>query len=334
MDFNKQKVKMAGLFLLVLLSGIALGWVIRSNWEGSQEAEEKEYHEGQWEYINPLLSCGDMGEQIGREITPFKHVVQKKVDEFIKGGKARQVSVYYRDLNNGPWFGIGEKETFTPASLLKVPELMDYFKQAEKTPGILREKITYNGNNFNADAGETIYPAAQAEYGKTYTVDQLLRLMIVNSDNNALMLLGNRGWSFLDRIYTVMGLPIPEFSGENYQITVKDFAEFFRILFNASYLDQEMSDKALQMLASTDFRRGLVAGVPENIIVAHKFGERVTQEEKQLHDCGIVYYPNRPYLLCVMTKGNNMGDLISVISGISRTAYDEVNQQYGKKAKS
>jgi beta-lactamase class A len=332
MDFNKYKLKMAGLFLFALLSGIVLGWLFRTNWEGSQE-EETEFHEGQSQFINPLLSCGDMGEQIGREITPFKHVVQKKIDDFIKSGKAKHVSVYYRDLNNGPWFGIGEKDLFTPASLLKVPELMDYMKEAEKTPGILHEKIKYNGNNFNADEGETIYPAAQAEYGKTYTVDDLLRLMIVYSDNNALMLLANRGWSFLDRIYTVMGLPIPEFSGENYQITVKDYAEFFRILFNASYLDQEMSDKALQMLASTDFKSGLVAGVPKNIIVAHKFGERVTPEEKQLHDCGIVYYPNRPYLLCVMTKGTDMGDLISVISGVSRVAFDEVDHQYGKKAK-
>jgi beta-lactamase class A len=334
MNFNNYKLKMAGLFLFALLSGIVLGWVIRSNWGGPQGTEEEEFHQGQWEYINPLLSCGDLGAEIGREITPFKHAVQEKVDEFIKSGKATHISVYYRDLNNGPWFGIAEKELFTPASLLKVPELMDYYREAEKTPGILHEKIKYSGVNFDADAGETIYPAVQAEYGKTYTVDELLRLMIVYSDNNALMLLGNRGWSFLDRIYTVMGLPFPEFSGENYQLTVKNYAEFFRILFNASYLNQEMSDKALQMLASTDFRSGLVAGVPKGIIVAHKFGERVTPEEKQLHDCGIVYYPKRPYLLCVMTRGADMGNLISVISGVSRTAYDEVDHQYGKKAKS
>ena len=85
------------------------------------------------------------------------------------------------------------------------------------------------------------------------------------------------------------------------------------------------------MLASADFKRGLVAGVPEDIKVAHKFGERETSEGKQLHDCGIVYYPNRPYLLCVMTEGADLENLISVVGGVSRLVFDEIdNQRAGK----
>lgn len=43
---------------------------------------------------------------------------------------------------------------------------------------------------------------------------------------------------------------------------------------------------------------------------------------KELHDCGIIYYPERPYLLCVMTEGNDLNELAGVIQNISKTVYE------------
>jgi hypothetical protein len=56
------------------------------------------------------------------------------------------------------------------------------------------------------------------------------------------------------------------------------------------------------------YNDGLKAGIPANIELAHKFGERGIigmngREQKQLHDCGIIYYPKHPYILCIMTRG-------------------------------
>ena len=46
---------------------------------------------------------------------------------------------------------------------------------------------------------------------------------------------------------------------------------------------------------------------------------------KQLHDCGIIYYPGNPYLLCVMTRGDSFGELSSTIRDISDIIYGVVN---------
>lgn len=55
---------------------------------------------------------------------------------------------------------------------------------------------------------------------------------------------------------------------------------------------------------------------------AQKFGERVNSlQEIELHDCGIIYYPKNPYLLCVMTKGNNLDNLKSAIKNIYSIVY-------------
>jgi hypothetical protein len=50
-------------------------------------------------------------------------------------------------------------------------------------------------------------------------------------------------------------------------------------------------------------------------------------EEVQLHDCGIVYYPKRPYILCVMTRGEKMDVLPKVIKEISTEVYRNVDEQ-------
>jgi hypothetical protein len=72
-----------------------------------------------------------------------------------------------------------------------------------------------------------------------------------------------------------------------------------------------------------------VAGVPSGTVVAHKFGERVlpSKNVKQLHDCGIVYYPQFPYVLCVMTRGNDFVTLQQAIKGVSDIVYREFDRQ-------
>jgi beta-lactamase class A len=87
-----------------------------------------------------------------------------------------------------------------------------------------------------------------------------------------------------------------------------------------------VSNKALEILSTVEFRDGLRAKLPPEIKIAHKFGERGTRDGFQLHDCGIVYYPERPYLLCVMTRGQDMDSLKEVIQDISFMVYSEVSK--------
>jgi beta-lactamase class A len=104
---------------------------------------------------------------------------------------------------------------------------------------------------------------------------------------------------------------------------VKTYSSFFRILYNGTYLSQDNSERLLTVLSRSAFSQGLSAGLPQDITVAHKFGEADSPDgTKQLHDCGIVYKPRQPYLICVMTKGNNFPALAKVIGHISETVYN------------
>jgi len=275
--------------------------------------------------LNPMLAADP--DIDFKELRPFNHKIRALVEERKRAGLATHVSVYFRDLENGPMFGVNVDEKFSPASLLKVPLMMAVLKEAEKDPGLLSRRL----RNDRPELARSDYNGRALERGKEYAVDELLRAMIVASDNNAVILLRTVvGDEALNAVFRDFGMIIPEVRPLDDSMTVREYASFFRILYNASYLDRALSQKALAYLADSDFKAGLVAGVPPGTVVAHKFGERSFYDSrtKQLHDCGIVYHPSRPYVLCVMSRGDDFVRLSGVIKDVSSLISKEVDSQY------
>ena len=127
-----------------------------------------------------------------------------------------------------------------------------------------------------------------------------------------------------------MGLRLPQ-KGQTYQINSKDFASFFRVLYNSTYINNKNSETALYYLSETDFNDGIVSGVDDNIIISHKYGQISNNKLMQLHDCGIIYYPDNNYILCVMVKGYDIKNMTTVIQEVSRAVYDEIKKQMTEK---
>ncbi|OGR97688.1 MAG: hypothetical protein A2902_02690 [Elusimicrobia bacterium RIFCSPLOWO2_01_FULL_64_13] len=295
-------------------------------WAVPLAAQPREVRQGGFKFINPLLECEDFDPAGNVFLQNFKYKVQEFVDRKTALKSVIHISVYFRDMNNGPTFGINADEGFVPASLLKVPLMMAYFKVAEEDPDVLDQKILYKGPQKKYDIEQYVSPGQTLKKGRSYSVEDLITRMIVYSDNQAAFLVYRK--SLLDRLFTDLGMVAPGSRKPRGSITVKEYSSFFRILFNSTYLNRYFSERALSQLSKSEFKEGLLGGVPQDIMVAHKFGERVDKDEKQLHDCGIVYHPRRPYLLCVMTRGDDFEELEGVIRGISALVYQEVDVQY------
>lgn len=311
------------------LAGYALCHSAAASYAGISSTEHRL---GGYRLINPLLEC-EPEESKFKLLLPFQYKLEKLIAQKSMK-KATLISVYFRDLNNGPWFGIKEDENFSPASLLKVPLMMGYFHAAEDNPEILTRMIRFE-KSVDLNQSELIKPSVRMENGKLYTVDNLIYRMIVYSDNDAAnLLIENTSLELFTETYRALGIEVPGVRQAVDFMTVREYASFFRILFNASYLSKKYSEKALDYLSQVQFKDGLAAGVPHNVTVAHKFGERrlirdedSSQVSIQLHDCGIVYFPNHPYLLCVMTRGNDISELSDVIKNVSRFVFDETERQ-------
>jgi len=329
--FTPSKVKIV--CLLCLVSGLILGFFSRNLFVTNNllDSITEIRNRKNYKFINPLLECDSNNISRDKNLDFLKNKLELFVNEQIKTNPDISfTSIYYRDLNNGPWIGINERELFSPASLIKVPLLITYYKLAENNPDILDNKIV-NTELFNPK-DQNIVPEITLSQSQEYTVSELLDRMIIYSDNQAYdLLLKNIDNRKLIETYNNLGVDISlGFENPNGNIlSVKQYASFFRILFNASYLSKDMSEKTMGLLSRVKFSQALVAGVPSNILVAHKFGERQYTDtgEKQLHDCGIIYLPNKPYLLCIMTRGKNIPIEENFVKQISSMVYQNISGQ-------
>ena len=84
------------------------------------------------------------------------------------------------------------------------------------------------------------------------------------------------------------------------------------------------SEFALRLLTKSDFKNGIVNGLPSNVQLAHKFGESGDANEKQLHESAIIYLNNNPILITIMTKGNDLKKLPEVIKEASNLVYNQI----------
>lgn len=278
-------------------------------------------------HINHYYRCSSTGQRLpfSPSYEEFEGQLSDWIHQRTMAGDVSEASIYFRDLSTGPWFGIRERDPYIPASLFKVPVMLAVLKLSETQSDFLQQKATlsgsYTGLNNVEHEDETITP------GKEYTVSELLEKMIVYSDNASSDLLRS--------ILSANGIVIEDVSQElgilstknEGQLSAKSYAALFRILYNAQYVSPEKSEFALSLLSRTAFRQGIRAGVPETIQVAHKFGihDIDGDEQKQFHDCGIVYHPLRPYILCVLTKSTNVQLASRFMRDVSEKVFDRVN---------
>lgn len=324
--FRRNSKWLVGL-LIVFGLGLIVGRFVRirasSDWPAVRPVTSTDTS---YKFIAPLI-----GFEIERrefyEFRPLKKELGDLIQKDIDSGKVHKVSIYFRDPTNGQWFGVNEDQGYNPASLLKVPAMIAYFKEAESNPAALSTPITYTGASGN-QAIASLEPMQVLKSGKTYSADELIRAMIVQSDNTSFyLLLGAMDQNSLRAVFSDLGIQFPRSGGNEYLISPKTYLSFFRILYRATFLNREMSEKALTLLSQTEFGSGLVTGLPPGMNVAHKYGEWAIRNGSgaitgiELHDCGIVYAPNHPYQICIMTEGTNEKDLETTIQGVSKAVH-------------
>lgn len=272
--------------------------------------------------IHPLLDCYAFSSSTIRAMKNMEDSIKAYINTEQLKKNAKQISVYYRSLNNGPWIGVNENEQYCPASLLKLPFLIAALKQEQNEPGFLDKKVEYYQAEkiYKRNIGDTLY----LQYGEYYTIYQLIEEMVIHSDNDAMLIVVNNIWSnVFEDVFYDLDIDINSYAPDDRYISPKIYASYYRILYNATYLNERLSNLALNILTKSTYKSGILAGLPPKIVSAHKYGERTyeNQNELELHDSAIVYDADQPYLLCIMTRGTDFKKLTKIISTLSAKIY-------------
>jgi beta-lactamase class A len=281
--------------------------------------------------IRPLLLVEKLSDN--EILIPAKNKIAEYINQKKNQGVISQASVYINYLNTAGHIEINPDELYDPASMMKVPMLIIILRQAEINPGYLKQRFVYNDSqkrSYDATIKDKII-----EDGKSYSVEDLLYYMIVYSDNKAFWLLSdhidNNNFTKLTEDFDI---PLTtdnknhDGKGQNFIANVNSMSRFFRVLYNSSYLSRRSSQYALNLLTKSNYKEGLLAGIDPKVKVAHKFGERVEGGVAELHEFGIVYLKNKPYVIGVMTKGPNLNQLPEIVSNISRIAFEEMKSKF------
>ena len=229
-----------------------------------------------------------------------------------------EVAVAYRTLDGTAELLIDPDKSFHAASTMKVPVMIELFRQAEAGTLALDDPLPIrnefrsivDGSPYTLSEGDDSDRAVYANVAKTMTLRALNEAMITVSSNFATNLmieklgveniratvtrLGADGMKVLRGVEDSKAFE----KGLNNATTARGLLVLLERLGRGQAVSAASDREMVEVLKRQKFRDGIPAGVPAGTPVAHKTGN-ITRIH---HDAGIVYGP-RPYVLVVLVRG-------------------------------
>ncbi|MEW6210808.1 MAG: serine hydrolase [Acidobacteriota bacterium] len=266
--------------------------------------------------------------------------LEARIRELIAASGAETVGVAFYDLATRSELLINPDERFHAASTMKVPVMMEIFRQATEGRFSLDDKIAIK-NEFTSIADGSRYslsPESDSEgtlykrLGERETIRELMRLMIDMSSNLATnilieMVAPQRVMELMNKmgannIRVLRGVEDGKAfeKGLNNTTTARDLMILLRHIAERKAVSMAASDEMIEVMLDQKFNEGIPAGLPPAARVAHKTGS-ITRIN---HDAAIVFLPSRkPYALVALTRGiEEEKRAHRLIADISRAVYD------------
>ena len=240
------------------------------------------------------------------------------------------VSVYAVALDPQTFATLGGEVAVAPdarrvaASIIKLPALACALEVVAAGELSLDEQITVTQQDIVGGSGSIQSRGA----GVSYSVDELLRAMIAQSDNVAAnLVIGRLGMDAVNEVCASLGLTQTvlarlmmdtdaQAQGRENYTSARDAATVLQRLAEGTIATPELCERARGYLLAQEDAHGIVEGVPGDVSVAHKTGSLANAQ----HDVAIVY-AERPYVLTVLTQDLEREQALALERDISSAIY-------------
>lgn len=212
-------------------------------------------------------------------------------------------SVFVWDYETGNFADINASETFSAASIIKIPVLLQLFRSIEQNQVSLYDEMPLTEYYRSEGSGDLQFKAANSRY----SLDTLARVMITHSDNSATNMIMSQIGSMTDvnqgiRDWGLSGTQVnnwlPDLAGTNYT-TARDLARMLYNIENPKFLSAESREKIFDYMGHVKNNRLIQAGLGDGALFLHKTGDI----GKMLGDAGIVFAPNgKKYIVVILAN--------------------------------
>ncbi len=254
--------------------------------------------------------------------------VAEKVDgrlQEIAAGVDGVLGIVVEDLKGEHRFIVNADGEFAQASAIKIPVLMEVFKQADAKKVDLDERLWVDKKHQVAGSGIL---GELGDHSTQMSVRDLCVLMIVLSDNTATnMLIEQVGMDNVTKTMASLGCENTKLRrwmmdtaasarGDENVSTPADAARLLRLLYEGKFVSREVSKDILGILRK-EKPGDVKSALPAGIRVAFKTGSipGVATE------WAIVELENRPYIVVVMGAYGQGDEFKAAIRDVSQTAY-------------
>jgi beta-lactamase class A len=254
-----------------------------------------------------------------------------------------EVAVALRTLDGRDELLLDVDGPFHAASTMKVPVMIELFRQAEAGTLSLDEPLRIrnefhsivDGSVYRLDVGDDSDSEVYKAVGRTLTLRQLCEAMITVSSNFAANLLIERlGVENIRKTVTRLGADGMQVlrgvednkafeKGLNNTTTARGLLMLLEKIEKGEAVSAKADAEMSSILKRQQFNNGIPAGLPKGVVVGHKTGN-IT---KIHHDAAIVY-GDRPYVLVVLVRGlQDEGHSAALIASISREVWSSITRR-------
>ncbi|TAM56564.1 serine hydrolase [bacterium] len=265
-------------------------------------------------------------------LDPFSQL-QTRLDSLASRAPG-SVAVAVRDLRTGQVAGYNAQASLPAASTIKVPVMVEVFKQMEDGTFTLGREVTLQ----NGDRDDGWGDLAAAPSGSHYTVRRLLWLMITQSDNTAAnMLIRLVGRVHVNETMRALGLDHTALSDyirsygdiRSIRTTASDMAHLMALIAHGELVDEWSCGEMLEIMAGQQINTLLPEPLPSDVLIAHKTGSL----HDTLNDVGVVYLHDAPYAIAVMTtRLPSLDSGRAFIHAVSSLAFKQISALAAQRA--
>ncbi len=198
------------------------------NAEQQENCDYNIYRLSGYKFIKPLAFAEKNCES--KNFAPIKATLTDAINNFKANNNLVEASVYIKDFTSGEWTSVNDNVTYNPGSLIKVPILMTYLRMEELRPGTLEQQFSFTAIDMKMPTQH--FPTKEIQSGKNYSIKELLRSMIINSDNNATFVLNQHlDLPLFKKVFTDIGLPMNiHLLIQSQQGNIRNFSKYFSML--------------------------------------------------------------------------------------------------------